>query len=815
MMCARECGSSWSRSDGFGALRRRTGFGSPDEVVQTRELADGLRRQSGAAHLALFGSLFLACAATSAAFGAEAKILRTAGAGPFLEGTADGVSIDRLGLVRLAQRFDRLAEISEPFLLTAERHPDGWVVGTGNDGRVLLVTDDGTVNTLLDSAEQEVFALHVVDDGTVYAGTSPQGAIYRIEPVEPGAEPEVFEVVRPGEQYIWDLERDGSGRLLVATGVEGKLLRIAESPAENGGTQSTVETLYDAADPHIRTLLVRGEEVLIGTAGEGRILRVDAGGRATSLYDADQPEITALVEGRDGVVFAAAVASEASLVDLSANGGSSGSQNSQENTGATGKAEVQVQEGAAAAGSRPAGYQGPRSEILRLSSNGSVESVAQLRRQTIYDLAHPGERLIVATGQQGKLYSWRDGGELVLEQDLDSRQLVRVLSVDDPGGGDAVAVAATDGAALFTAVEGSRPEGTYRSKVHDTRYVSSLGSLHWEGELAQGEVEFALRTGFSASPDDTWTDWRPVGSAADSGVALSLGEVPAGRYLQWRAQLRAPADQDGKLGPRLDAVEISYLQQNQRPRIQELKVLPPGEVLVPSGFNPANQAFEALTPNRDGVFVRIGNPVSERSKKLWKLGYRTLTWKAEDPNSDRLEYSLHVRSDGPGDTASATADGVAEADAPWVPVEEEFEESQISFDSTVMPDGRYRFRLTASDRQGQGDRALSAEKISGPVIVDHTPPELKLIERSGDTVRLEVRDLLLPVRSVEYSIDAGPWQNAQVADGLLDSRVERVEITRPQGARWVLIRVVDGAFNQQTHDLDRIGSPAATRRAAR
>ena len=63
----------------------------------------------------------------------------------FLEGTLDGIGVDELGTLRLADRVERLAEVDEPFLLSAASHPEGWVIGTGNSGRVLLVTSEGEV----------------------------------------------------------------------------------------------------------------------------------------------------------------------------------------------------------------------------------------------------------------------------------------------------------------------------------------------------------------------------------------------------------------------------------------------------------------------------------------------------------------------------------------------------------------------------------------------------------------------------------------------------------------------------------------------
>ena len=102
---------------------------------------------------------------------AEVRFFRLHTREAFLGGTLDGLSVDPLGTLRLADRAERLAAIGEPFLFSAAPHPDGWVLGTGNDGKVMLVDRAGEVRTLFAAPEPEVFAVWADADGTVFAGT--------------------------------------------------------------------------------------------------------------------------------------------------------------------------------------------------------------------------------------------------------------------------------------------------------------------------------------------------------------------------------------------------------------------------------------------------------------------------------------------------------------------------------------------------------------------------------------------------------------------------------------------------------------------
>src|SRR3954454_25391228 len=119
--------------------------------------------------------------------GTQVKIFQARNQAAFLAGTLDGISVDALGRMQLAPRVDRVASVSEPFLLSAAVHPDGWVVGTGNAGKVLKVDSRGGVTELFAAPEPEVFAVWADPDGTVYAGTSPKGKVYRIPAGKPGS----------------------------------------------------------------------------------------------------------------------------------------------------------------------------------------------------------------------------------------------------------------------------------------------------------------------------------------------------------------------------------------------------------------------------------------------------------------------------------------------------------------------------------------------------------------------------------------------------------------------------------------------------
>lgn len=724
------------------------------------------------------------------AAGTQVKIFQTQNLAGFAAGNLDGVSIDTLGRMSLAPKADKVATLGEPFVLSAAVLPaagggdgGGWVVGTGNAGKVLRIDRNGAATELFTATEPEVFAVWADPDGTVFAGTSPRGKVYRIAK----GKSEVY--FDPGATYIWALARAADGSLLVATGTEGKLFRVT------GAGQGKL--LYDADDTHLRSLeLLPGGDVMIGTAGEGLILRLGKDGTARTVYDAAEPEVVALASAPDGTTYAAVVSSESSLVDLSkdaaaaaAGGGKPGEP----------KATVTVEAGDQPTGTRRPGDTGPRSEILKISPAGVVEVLWAFAEETAYDLLWRDGSLWIGTGVDGKLFRWSDN-QMMLEKDVDDRQIVALLPALAPGDAGP-AFATTNASALYRVTAGTERKGTYTSGVLDAGQAARFGTFRWEGETPGGSsLRFSFRSGLSAQPDRTWSAW----TEARPGSEIPLDGVPRGRYVQWRAEMAG----DGKASPRLWESELSYRQENLSPRIQGLAALEPGQILVPANFNPSNQVYEPAHPNKEGIFTTPGAPADEddsgRTKPLWKKGYRTLRWNAADPNGDDLAYTLSFRPAG--------------SDGAWLTMASGLEDNYYSFDATALPDGVFRFKLTASDAPSNDEGgALAADRISDPVVIDNAPPALIKVDRDGARLRATVSDAASPLRTAEFSVDAKEWKPVRALDGLLDGKTETLLIDPAEagtgtdagtdagkgkpGGSLVLLRVTDAAYNVTTFNL--------------
>ncbi|MEM9595146.1 MAG: hypothetical protein AAGD06_12820 [Acidobacteriota bacterium] len=701
----------------------------------------------------------LLCPADEAA--ADVKIFRMDTRDAAVLGEVDGTSVGPLGELGLAPELERVVGLEEPFVFAAVPSGDGWLLGTGNDGKVVQAWIDGGAKVLGSTPEPEVFSVLRRRDGSVVAGSSPEGKVYRIAD---GVAEVIFD---PEDTYIWDLAEDAQGRLLVATGLRGRVYRVDDD--------GEAETLWQSPDGHVRTLAVLDDGgLLLGTAGQGLIVHRSAAGETRTLYDATQPEVLDFAVAGDRI-YAAVLASEASLVDLSATAQAAGEEG----------AAVVVKGAEATIGSRASTFAGARSVVLGLHLDGRVDPVVALEDETIHALAWYDDALWLGTGQEGHLYRYRDE-ILVREKALEERQIV-ALPVSSSG----LAVVTTNTASIHRVVSGEDREGTYVSAVYDAKERSRFGSLRWQGERPRGaRVELSARSGMTAVPDATWSDWTPVTEDAAPGREHSLEAVPRGRWVQWKGTL--VRGEGG--GPTLTVAELSYRQENLRPDITSLEVLDPGEILVPSSFNASSTTFEPWSPNREGIFTSLQaeTPRDEgRLKTLWKKGYRTLKWTAEDRNGDGLRYRLELARGG------TLAD-----DANWLTIVSDLDQDYHVFDATVLPDGVYRFRLIASDGSDRvAAEALESTRVSGPVVIDHAPPGLVSKTRGSGGLEVVLEDAGNPIRDVAVSVDAGPWAPVTAVDGLLDGRTERLRVDVPGDARLVLLRVTDAAFNVVTLDL--------------
>jgi hypothetical protein len=322
-------------------------------------------------------------------------------------------------------------------------------------------------------------------------------------------------------------------------------------------------------------------------------------------------------------------------------------------------------------------------------------------------------------------------------------------------------------------------QGSYESQVHDSSSVARWGHLQWHGSGAR--LTFRTRTGNSARPDATWSQW----SEAISDPANALIKSPPARFVQWRAEWPAGST------AQLNTVDVPYLPQNAPPVIHSVSVASiintnPAKSGAPAGGSGSAYSV-TVTDTGEAPAASTATSASQTASRL-QTTQTQISWQADDPDNDKLVYSVYFRADD---------------EANWQLIRSRMFENILLLDPDVFADGRYFFKVVASDAPSNAaEYARQSELVSSPVLIDNTPPLVSLStpRRAGTSLDIDVEgnDKTSPLRLCEYSLDAGFWQPIESTDGVTDSPHERFHLHLDNlhpGEHLLVFRVYDSANN--------------------
>jgi hypothetical protein len=326
---------------------------------------------------------------------------------------------------------------------------------------------------------------------------------------------------------------------------------------------------------------------------------------------------------------------------------------------------------------------------------------------------------------------------------------------------------------LATMSSGYATEGTFTSPVLDASQISRFGKVHLEGSLPKGTaLSIATRSGNVQDPEKTgWSNW------SEETGATSFQQIPSpsARFLQYRLKFTS---EQGKESAVVDQVDVAYQMPNLAPVIKSIKVGGGGDKVA-----------NALTAGLEGLNAAAAGGAPAPKTAQPKNTVETITWEAEDANTDSLQYSLYFRN-GPK--------------APWILLKDKLTEPTFQWDTRTVADGRYEIKVVASDTAanppGQG---RTGSRVSDPMLVDNTSPAIgdlkSKAQGSNVTVSASIADRTSTVASVEYSVDSGAdWQAVLPSDNIFDSPEEKVQLTVSNlspGTHQITLRATDAKGN--------------------
>ncbi len=354
-----------------------------------------------------------------------------------------------------------------------------------------------------------------------------------------------------------------------------------------------------------------------------------------------------------------------------------------------------------------------------------------------------GGKLLIGTGNGGAVYSVSiDGDEIVQLVQTEAGQVTGLILEKD-----SLLFATANKGSIARLSEDLAEKGTYVSGVQDAGQIATWGTVRVRAEVPKGaKATVSLRSGNVSEPDEnTWSDWSkeiPV-----DGDYAKIG-APAGRYLQYRLTLHAGK----KVSPVVRNVRIIHQLGNLAPTVSAVAVQ----------VSPGN-----------------GGPA----------GLRNLQITAADQNGDGLTYSVYFREKG---------------GKKWVLAAEELAEPAYVWDTTTVNDGVYELRAVATDEASNPPgKGLTAARVTDPIVVDNTAPQVKEIvaRPDGKVVRVsgQAVDRLSRIVRIEYSVDsASKWRAVLPTDEICDDTSEKFAFDLEDldaGPHRIAVRVTDEMGN--------------------
>ncbi len=718
----------------------------------------------------------------------------------FSRGTTKGIAIRSDGSLELAPSFKSIHTSPATYIWSTASDAAGNIyVGTGSPARVYRITPEGKTTVIFQPKQLQVQAIVLDANGAIYAATSPDGMVYKIEksekggaktppapdkkakkdakedlsdPRAPGAQEKPSDAPKPDApkevdatpvdpnytesvffdpktKYIWSLAFDPDGRLYVATGDRGEVFRVNK----DGGNA----LFFKSDEAHIRTVMVHPDgNVIAGSDGSGLIYRISPSGEGFVLYSASKKEITALAADKAGNIYAAGVGEKRAGTTTAVSPILPQPQIGPTLPPASGAAPVPLPTTFFPSFNSTGG-----SEVYRIAPDGSPKRLWNSRDDIIYALAFDADgRLLAGSGNKGRLVAIANNGDYVDLLKASATQITGFASA--PGG--ALYLATSNLGKVFSLGAESTEEGVFESEVFDARIFSKWGRVEVEGA---GNFEIYGRSGNVDNPDRNWSPWKKVVLDQDS-----LIDAPPARFIQWKMVVPARSN------ARVHSVKLNYRPKNVAPVIEDVAVQTGARFIQSSGSGagprPTNETImvgvgsQPATPQFGSPQgPRLDPPVPAQKDR----SFIAVRWSVRDDNEDQLTYSVYYRGDG---------------ETKWKLLKDKLTEKLYSWDSGLLPDGGYTLRIIASDAPSNApDDFLTDSKESARFEVDNTAPHIDGLSAKLDGAELHINfsatDTFSPIQRAEFSVDAGEWQFVEPVGQLSDAKVETYDfnVTAP------------------------------------
>jgi hypothetical protein len=523
---------------------------------------------------------------------------------------------------------------------TVTQFKSGKVLVGGADAAGLWVVEQEKLRPMC-TFNDDIMVTRIVElaGGDALVATLPRGNIYR---VKPDGKFELF--VKLPVEHVWNLVVVGN-TVYAGTGPKAAVYKIDL-------TSKKASVWWSVAEKHVMAMqFVPKKGLIVGTSPEARVyLLPEAAGSpvARLLYDFSGNEI------RDLVVHGETVYAAVNNLQYRTTASSPTQEIKPERETAVPKAPVTAMERKNLPQHQVVSGTG---SIYMLGPRGEMEKVLDIARGYFTQLQLEGDRVYGSDGHSGRIYRVETktfSAAIVVE--VEERQVLGFLLKNEKDG----FVVAGDGAAAYSLSRDRGKEVTYTSAAMDAGVPSAFGQLHLYASDNALKVE--TRAGTTEEPDDKlWGPWKAVTGGTrspDGGYVYAVGSDPA-RFFQFRViwnngsatkieKLRvfyAPLN----LAPKLAEIRVGASRGGPGPYTDP--VIPEN---VPVRSGEVSISWQVVNNDQDPLEYRVW--VRKVGEKNWRpltprapVTSTSLTWKAL-AYADGLYEVRVVASDAPANS---------------------------------------------------------------------------------------------------------------------------------------------------------------------
>lgn len=630
----------------------------------------------------------------------------------FEKGTFKGTGLSDSGELFLSLKSSVITGPDKEYYLGSAVSKKGDIyLGTGHNASIFRIAKDGKITEMFKAQEPDIYAVMYGSDNFIYAGSSPRGKLFRIT-----GEKKSTEFFNPDEKYIWDIKEDRSGNIICAVGGSGGIYKINK----NGNSKKIF-----SGDTHIISLFISADNSIIaGSGGSGILYKINSQ-KNRVLYDTPFEEINGIYEDNEGDIWF--TASREVKKKKTSIGGKMISFSFQK--------EQKIPE--------------EQSALYLRHSGGEVEKIWSSSDEHIYAVAPDKKNggVLIGTGDRGRIYRINKDRSYSLVYEGESAQSYKILP-----GPEGFTIIYNNTSSIVKLSNFPSSNGSYTSNIFNLGIQSRAGRLYWDSINGNTpSISLFVRSGNTASPDPTWTEWSPPFTDNNNSNINRNGY----KYFQIKVNLNAAS---GIKSPGISGFRFFYIQKNLKPEIKNINIRIP---------------------------VQPKKKANQKKPVLWKNHTLNISWRTDDPNKDELKHSLFLKKFSGKE---------------WIRFRKDITTTRTELDTELYEDGNYTLKIVTDDSLSNSPDTFRSDIMeSKKFTIDSTAPVLSDFQRAGEFVTFRVNDKISVISKVQYSFSGDKWYPLNPADKINDSKSEAFKLSKKflKGKKVIFFKITDEYKNSK------------------